>query len=94
MSTSHAWIAGAVIGPIALVIVIGAIALFMRRRGKRNRSAVVEGDDTKKTDDIFKDKPQLHSDSLVRHELDGERPSNQTPELPVVESAVELAARS
>ena len=66
----------------------------MRRRGKRNRSAIVEGDDTKKTDDILKDKPQLHSDSLVRHELGGERPSNQTPELPVTEPAVELASRS
>lgn len=77
-----------------MVIVIGAIALFMRRRGKRNRSVIVEGDDTKKMDDIFKDKPQLHSDSLVRHELDGERPSNQTPELPVIEPALELASRS
>jgi hypothetical protein len=52
---------------------------------------MVERDDTKKID--FQDKPQLHSDSLVRHEMDGEVPPKLRPELPVVEPPVELPLR-
>lgn len=76
---NHAWIAGAVLGPIFVILVLAIILVLWRRnRAKRTGNGPLGG---------WKDKAQLHGDSLVvpRHELDGEKPAKEIAELPARE---------
>ncbi|CZR51422.1 uncharacterized protein PAC_01298 [Phialocephala subalpina] len=65
---SQAWIAGAVVGPLA-ALAGASLAFFFIHRHRRHRSVPAEepGEET------YKDKAQLHSDSLpAKHELSGD----------------------
>lgn len=93
-SPNHSWIAGAVIGPLAIVAII-VLSFFLWKRHKR----------TKKQTDYDHGsaygKAQLESDTNVFHELDsvpirGEMPADEAPAKEVPENevpAVELQAR-
>jgi hypothetical protein len=84
------------IRPIVLFFAIGGIAFFIRRRKRQQDSPLPHTVDTKEKDGFLQentqlqDKAQLHSDSLVRHELDGAAPEREPSELPVAERAGEL----
>lgn len=89
-STNHAWIAGAVIGPLFLVA-LGILAFWLWKRTKRRNMVAGNNqqfDEEKKEDMI---KAQLHADSLQiqRHELEGhattELGNERVPELPALE---------
>lgn len=71
---------------MALVLGIGAIVFFM---GKRNTPRPPT-DDGKEQATLLQDKAQLHSDSLMRHEMDGTAPSTELLELPAIERPGEL----
>ncbi|KAE8446191.1 hypothetical protein EG329_012416 [Mollisiaceae sp. DMI_Dod_QoI] len=84
---NHGWIAGAVLGPIILVLIF-AIALCWIRRGKGRKQTppIPRGDDP----NLAQEKPQLHGNSLVipKYELESER----SPDIPLELPARELAA--
>jgi hypothetical protein len=85
--SSHAWIAGAVIGPVVLILAIG-VALFVIRRRKGTHGSPVAQEDPEEKDNKFQDKAQLHGDSIVypqRHELDSEVSPVGASELPAHE---------
>jgi len=98
-STNHAWIAGAVVGPLFLVA-LGILAFWLWRRRKRRIVVAAHSpqpDEENKEDMI---KAQLHADSLQiqRHELEGhpttELGNERVPELPVLEPVgSELSAK-
>lgn len=93
-SSSHAWIAGAVIGAIAGLAIILGILFYFWKRHKRTKQ-VAEYDSAY-------GKAQLESDTNCIHELDsvpigGELPANEAPanEVPANEApAVELQAKN
>lgn len=91
---SHAWIAGAVVGPLAAVASISLVFFFIRRR-RHHRLVPTE----EPGDESYKDKAQLHSESLpAKQELSGDSTypelganTKQIAELPGVEiSPLEL----
>lgn len=96
-SSNHAWIAGAVIGPIAGLAIIFGVLFFFWKRQKRVKQIEYNSTDGK---------AQLESDINGIYELDstpirGEMPANEAPaneaaanEAPATEvPAVELHAR-
>jgi hypothetical protein len=91
---SQAWIAGAVVGPLAAVADI-SIAFFFIRRRRRHKIVPTEEPGDGSGDGAYKDKAQLHSESLpAKYELlgDGTYPelsadTNHITELPGVEIA-------
>lgn len=97
-SPSHAWIAGAVIGPIALFAIILLSFCLWKRRKQTEKQIEKQTDDDH---DSTYGKAQLEFDTNGIHELDstpirGEMPVNEAPasEVPANEApAVELQAR-
>jgi hypothetical protein len=92
MSRNHAWIAGAVIGPL-FVVALGILVFWLWRR--RKHQSVVVADSQQ-----LEIKAQLHADSLPvqRHELEGhattELGNERVPELPALEPVgSELSAK-
>ena len=86
-STNHAWIAGAVLGPI-MVIFAAILAVFLiRRRKKKRRVAMTQEVDPEKKNGGLPEKAQLHADSLAnpRQELEGEGSPEPMSELPALE---------
>ncbi|PON21211.1 hypothetical protein TGAM01_v209937 [Trichoderma gamsii] len=94
-SQNHAWIAGAVIAPIAILAII-SLSFCLRKRHKRTKKQ------TEYDIDSTYGKAQLESDTNGIHELDstpirGEMPANEAPanEKPANEApAVELASKA
>jgi hypothetical protein len=68
-----------------LLLAIGVAIYLMRRRKKDNSSPVAQAVELKEKDSLLQSKAQLHADSLVLHELDGEVSPKAMPELPVSE---------
>ncbi|EHK51035.1 uncharacterized protein TrAtP1_009920 [Trichoderma atroviride] len=93
-SPNHAWIAGAVIGPLAILAIL-SLSFYLWKRHKRTNKQL---DDDR---DSTYGKAQLESATNGIHELDstpirGEMPANEAPanEVPANEApAVELQAR-
>jgi hypothetical protein len=77
--TSHTWIAGTVVGPILLLLVIGFGVFWIRRRKNTRGSPVTQEDGQDESvleqAQLHADhRGQLHSDSIAspqRHELEG-----------------------
>ncbi|KAK8074777.1 hypothetical protein PG997_009440 [Apiospora hydei] len=94
---SQAWVSGPVIGSVAGVALIVAMAIFLLRRGKKARA---------RANDEHGDKPQLHSDCVPKPELENsekkapvELPetdtvgaTNELHELPGIRNPAELEA--
>jgi len=89
-TTTPPWIAGAVVGALA-VVALGALAFWLRMRKKRRRAVIANEpqlDEEEKEKDLTM-KAQLHGDSMARHELEGhattEVDNDPVQELPPVE---------
>jgi len=76
---SRIWIAGAVVGPISLIFLVGLLVMFVFKRRKNN--GIPEEKEN------FVDKAQLHADSIARpqYEMEGEGALEAIPELPAKE---------
>ncbi|KUJ19921.1 uncharacterized protein LY89DRAFT_682751 [Mollisia scopiformis] len=83
------WIAGAVLGPIVLILILATALYWFCRGKKRKRTTPVLMDNP----DVLQEKPQLHGDSLIisPYELQSNRSPDTILELPARERvAVEL----
>ncbi|KAF4624488.1 hypothetical protein G7Y89_g13681 [Cudoniella acicularis] len=70
-SPNQAWIAGAVIGPLALFAAVGSAAFYIWKRKRKGMENGQEGEIDEKKDAV--EKAQLHGDSIVPNELDGKK---------------------